>query len=168
MTQWRKARQQSDAIRSAAMASPWHNGMGRAFIFAARIIVGGVFIYASGSKIIDPAAFARAIVNYQILPPMLVNPVALVLPWLELVCGICLVAGFLKRGSALVAAMLLLVFIGALAQSIYRGLDIRCGCFSLDTKGAISGYLDIIRDMVLLAMAGLILWHRSRSIPSPR
>lgn len=152
----------------AEMASRLRNGMGPALILAVRTLLGGVFIYASASKIIDPPAFAHAVANYQILPPALTNLVALILPWFELVCGVCLLLGWLRRGSALVASLLLLIFIGALAQSLYRGLDIRCGCFTLGTQAAISGYLDIVRDMVLLAMAGLLLWNSGQTITGRR
>lgn len=150
------------------MTSRWNIGKGRALTLTARILLGVTFIYASGPKILDPAAFARAIANYHILPPLLINPAALILPWFELVCGVCLLLGRLTRGSALIVAILLLTFIGALAQSLYRGLDIRCGCFSLNAQGATSGYLDIMMDIVLLAMAGLLLWRPGQTIPDRR
>ena len=118
-----------------------------------RLVLGVVFVYASWGKLMHPADFAVMVADYKILPPVMINPVALTLPWLEMVCGICLIIGWISRGSALILACLLLVFIGALAYSIFRGLDIQCGCFSLTTKTSVPLYLDILRDSLLLIMA---------------
>ena len=92
---------------------------------AGRILLGAIFVYASLDKILDPAAFAQAIANYQILPPAWVNAVALMLPWLEAVSGICLITGKLMRGSALAITLMLIVFMGGfgiqrLSRSGYR------------------------------------------------
>jgi uncharacterized membrane protein YphA (DoxX/SURF4 family) len=136
---------------------------------AARILLGAVFIYASWDKILNPAGFAEAIGNYQILPPALVNGAALLLPWIEMVCGICLICGRLVCGSALLAVGLFIVFIGALAYSAYRGLDIQCGCFSLDNSANSNLYLDLFRDLVLLAIAFMVLlrWRRPARLGRP-
>lgn len=134
---------------------------------AARIVLGVVFIYASAHKIMEPEGFAEAIANYQILPAALVNPSALLLPWVELVCGICLVFGVLSRGSALILAALLVIFIWALGFSIYRGLDISCGCFSTSNGGIGSMYADIAADLLLLSIALWVLFRpsKTKSIP---
>ena len=44
---------------------------------AARLIIGGLFVYASIHKIIDPAEFAASIRNYMIVPPTWSNILAL-------------------------------------------------------------------------------------------
>ena len=54
--------------------------------WAARI-VGLVFVAASLYKIASPAEFARIIDNYRILPGIMVNLAAVVMPWLELFAG---------------------------------------------------------------------------------
>lgn len=137
------------------MGSARTKGMVTALFILARMILGVVFIYASWGKIANPADFATAVANYQILPEILVNPVAWVLPWLEMVCGICLLIGWITRGSALITAGLLVMFIAALGYSLFRGLDIQCGCFSLTTEKSVPLYLDILRDFILLVMAVL-------------
>lgn len=129
---------------------------------AARFLLGAIFIYAAADKIIDPAALAQAMANYQILPPLWVNPAALLLPWLELVCGLGLISGVLKRGSAVVITLLLVTFTAALGYSAYRGLDIHCGCFASDGTGAPNLYLDILRDAVLLTLAVTVLHYDRR------
>ncbi len=121
-----------------------------------RMALGCVFIYASWYKIARPAEFAQAIANYRLLPQALINPAALLLPWVEVVCGVGLVSGLMRRGSALVIGILLLAFIAALAISLVRGLDIHCGCFSLGAGSGPKLYLDIVLDMVLLAVAATV------------
>jgi len=105
-------------------------------VVGARLILGAVFIYASIDKIIHPAAFAKAVYNYQILPDFLVNLTAIVLPWLELVLGILLIIGLFREGSVCIVTSLLLVFFSAMVFNLARGLDIYCGCFSTSTEGS--------------------------------
>ena len=64
-----------------------------------RLVVGVVFIYASYYKIVEPASFARSIWYYHMVPGSLINLMALFLPWLELVCGLCLILGVWYRGA---------------------------------------------------------------------
>jgi len=126
-------------------------------VTSARIFLGAVFIYASWDKIFHPAAFAELIGNYQLLPHVLINPAALLLPWLELVCGVCLIVGRLVRGSALIIMILMILFMGALASSAARGLDIHCGCFSVEPAANANILVDLFRDLVLLSIALAVL-----------
>ncbi len=120
---------------------------------AARIALGGIFLYASTDKIAHPLDFAQAVYNYQILPGAAVNPAALILPWLELLTGICLIAGFWLPGAALLSTGLLTVFIGALVFNLIRGLDVHCGCFSTAADAGAAGLWTVVRDVVFLAVS---------------
>jgi uncharacterized membrane protein YphA (DoxX/SURF4 family) len=121
---------------------------------SARLIMAGIFIYASFDKIAHPAAFAKDVYNYQILPDALINLTALVLPWLELVLGLCLLAGVWMPGAVLSANGLLLAFFSALLFNMARGLDINCGCFSTGSETpAMSPGWFLIRDALFLAVA---------------
>jgi uncharacterized membrane protein YphA (DoxX/SURF4 family) len=144
------------------MRSTWKKGTATLLFMLTRMILGAVFIYASWDKIADPAEFAKAVGNYLILPQFLVNPVAWALPWLEMVCGVCLVIGWITRGSALLIAGLLVIFIAALGYSLFRGLDIQCGCFSLTETKSVPLYIDIVRDALLLVMAVLTVGRPRR------
>jgi cobalt-zinc-cadmium efflux system protein len=133
------------------------NKAGPLFFAMGRIVLGGMFVWASWDKILDPITFAQAIANYQIVSPALGNPAALILPWTELVCGTCLILNRWTRGSALVSALLLAAFMGALGYNIYRGVDISCGCFTLDEKAPGNMWLYLARDAVLLVMAVIVM-----------
>lgn len=126
-----------------------------------RILLGAVFVYASCGKILDPAAFARIVANYQIVSSGTGHLTALFLPYLELVCGVCLIINRWPRGSALIVAGLMLVFMAALGYNIYRGIDVHCGCFTLNETATGSMWLSFIRDIIFFAMAvGMVLYHR--------
>ena len=130
------------------------------FLFVTRLILGGVFIYASIDKILHPAAFAEAVYNYQILPDALINLTAIILPWLELLLGIALVAGVCLPGAAFLCNLLLVTFFGALMFNLARGLDIHCGCFSTSQSTSnLCMCLYLIRDGIFLLL-GLYLFSR--------
>ena len=94
-----------------------------------RFAAGGLLIAASYDKLLDPQPFADAVDDYRILPFALVGLVAVVLPWVELVTGVCLILGLGAPGAGLVAAALAAVYTGAIAAALLRGLEIGCGCF---------------------------------------
>ena len=89
-----------------------------------RVILGGTFIFASYSKILDPEGFARIVLNYRILPEVFINPFALILPWIELFCGILLIAGYLIKGSVSTVNLMMLDFIAGISDNIIRDFDI--------------------------------------------
>jgi uncharacterized membrane protein YphA (DoxX/SURF4 family) len=128
----------------------------RAAYHAARLFMGGVFLYASFDKILHPAAFAEAVYNYQILPDAAVNLAALALPWLELLLGVCLIAGVWLSGAALLSTGLLTVFIAALAYNKMRGLDIHCGCFYTGSTEDPADLRTVLRDVAFLAVSAYL------------
>ena len=148
-------------IESAVKSeSKWKSLLFNPVLFnSIRILMGLVFLYASYDKILRPEAFAKAVFNYQILPDTAVNIVALVLPWLELLIGLSLVAGIWLEGSTVISTSLMLIFIGSLIFNQIRGLDIHCGCFSTDATQGPAGMLTIIRDFLFL-VASIYLTFR--------
>ena len=124
-----------------------------------RVILGGILIYASIDKIVHPAEFAKAIGNYNVLPFGLENLLGIVLPVLELLVGICLVLGIMINGSAIIAGGMMFVFIIAISQALFRGIDINCGCFkvTVENGGHQVGIRRIIEDFIYLGMALMVL-----------
>lgn len=120
---------------------------------ALRLVVGGVFVYASIDKILHPDQFARIIFNYHLVPASLINISALVLPWVEMLAGVFLILGIWPRAAGLVLTALVVVFLVALSINWVRGVNLECGCFTVSSKakGAI-GEL-IVRDVLLLIAA---------------
>ncbi len=127
-----------------------------------RLLVGGVFIYASIYKIIEPASFAKSIWYYHLMPGYLINLLALVLPWVEFVAGVFLILGVLYRGAALWMNVLLVVFVIALSTTIARGIDIDCGCFKTAQSATESAWKSVVRNLVLLVFAVQMYVSRSQ------
>lgn len=121
-----------------------------------RLLLGAVFLYASYDKILHPGDFARAVHNYQLLPAAVVNPVAVVLPWMELLLGFFLLAGAWLPGTTLLSTLLLAVFNAALIFNLARGLDVSCGCFSTQIAGSPATWWTAARDLLLLAASAYL------------
>jgi len=122
--------------------------------------LGGVFVYASLDKIAAPAEFARIVYRYRLLGPnALVGPLpanllAVTLPWIEALAGVLLLLGVWRREAALVAGLLLLVFLGAVGWMLFQGIDLaNCGCFTVSGEGRGTGWGLILEDLGLLALA---------------
>ena len=125
-------------------------------IYVFRLILGGVFIFASIDKIINPLDFSDAIDNYHITQIEINNLAALIIPFIELVIGVCLIFGVFIDGAILIAILLLIWFIFIISQALFRGIDLHCGCFDLSEKAINDGNIKIemikriIEDFVFL------------------
>ncbi len=123
-----------------------------------RLILSAAFILAALPKIQDPAAFAISVEGYHVVTANLAMWIALVLPWLELVAGFGLLIPQIRRGSNLIIALLLVVFIVLHASAWARGLDINCGCFNAHESEKTPGYLWLIlRNIGLLTACIFVL-----------
>ena len=129
----------------------------------ARLIVGGVWIWAGLLKLPHPESSVSAVRAYQLLSPSLAEGVGRVLPMLEVVVGACLVLGLLSRLSAALSALLLVAFIIGIASVWSRGIAIDCGCFGdggADPDAFGKYPWEIARDVGLLLLSLLVLWLR--------
>lgn len=131
-----------------------------------RVGLGCIFIWASLPKIIDPPGFAQMLWNYGLLPDSLINPLAIVMPWAEMLAGVALVAGVMRRGAAMVIGCMLIAFMAGLGINLARGIAVDCGCFSVTstvkTHAELIGEMKfaILRDFGMLLMALQVLFAR--------
>jgi len=136
------------------------------FQLVLRFAIGAIFIYASVNKLFNPQDFAKAILRYDMLPVFTINMLAITLPYVEFITGILLITGIYKKGASMMAIVSLFVFLIALVSASARGLDISCGCFSLEessTKGDIN--MRIIQDVFLLIGAFIIYKFSDKFLP---
>lgn len=120
----------------------------------ARLVTGGVWLWAGLIKLPDLASSVVAVRAYQLLPEAVVPAVGHLLPPLEVLIGLCLLLGIWVRPAALVSSLLFVGFIVAIASLWARGLEIDCGCFGSGgaRPGASAKYpWEIARDVALLA-----------------
>lgn len=128
----------------------------------ARVVLGLVFIVAAFPKIADPPGFAKSIWAYELFPTWSLHPLALVLPWLELLCGLALCLGIWIRAAAAWVAVMLLSFGLALSINLARHHPVDCGCFGSATPKTDAQRLAdmrwvLFRDVGLLILAAQVL-----------
>ena len=133
-----------------------------------QLALGAIFIIAALPKIADPPSFAHMIYNYRILPGGLINISSLVMPWVELLCGIALVLGVWRRPALAIVTILLVMFLAAISFNLGRGNAIDCGCFNVSLANRTVEQrlgdmrLDILRDLGMLFMVGQLWWATRR------
>lgn len=130
--------------------------------FAARLLVGGVWIVAGLLKLPDPAASVRAVRAYQLLPEAIVPAVGYALPIIEVLVGVSLVIGLLVRIGAVLSGVLFLAFIVGISAAWARGLQIDCGCFGgggYDANATEKYPWEIARDFGLLFVSAWLVWR---------
>ena len=130
-------------------------------IYYLRFIIGFIFIYASFDKIADPLKFLNVISSFEFSSliglSFLDNVLALSLPFLEVMLGICLIFGIFIDEVINIIIMLLLFFIIMLSQAHFRGIVLSdCGCGLNENSIG----LDILRDFILLFICLLIKFRK--------
>ena len=118
-----------------------------------RLYLGVVFIEASIYKIQEPYEFALGVATYQILPLGMVNLVALLLPWIEIVTGVFLIVGFWTKENAFLVLGMMVVFLAALVIALARGYEMSCGFFASQEAAENIGIPTLYRDIVWIVLA---------------
>ena len=138
------------------LTSPW-------LTIRVQIALGAIFLVAALPKITDPPSFAHMIYNYRLVPGALVNLMALVMPWVEILAGLALILGVWRREAATLCGLLILVFLAAIGVNLARGHAVDCGCFDVHAAGKtrdeqlsdMRGVL--VRDVAMLLMVAQVL-----------
>ncbi len=129
------------------------------------IALGLVFLAAGVLKIADPTGFAVSLALMKTLPAALIGPIAILLPWIELVVGLALIATRRYRDAATWLILgLLLPFCAVLVGSMLRSSG-SCGCFG-------AGFLSrpevgLVRNVLLGAVAAVLIRRRATSRSEP-
>lgn len=134
-----------------------------------RLAIGGLFIYMGIKKAMEPVTFLKLIREYEMFPDglwWLLNFTAATLPWVETLCGLLLILGVARRGTALLIMAMLSVF---MPMILLRGLGIHnahdtpfcsiyfdCGCGA----GIVNFCWKMAEDIALFFAALLILLSR--------
>lgn len=132
-------------------AAPW-------VAVAARVLVGGLFVFSGISKLILPHGEVMALVKqYQVIPDFMVSPIAAGLPWLELVSGAALCIGFMTTAAAWLIGIQLVGFSVLMVVVLVAQIPIDdCGCFG--NLGIRETPLHVlIRDLILLVILASVI-----------
>jgi uncharacterized membrane protein YphA (DoxX/SURF4 family) len=122
----------------------------------ARLILGGVLIWAGAAKVTRPTLSALAVRAYKILPYDFAGYVGQALPVVEILVGLLIVVGLFTRVSAAGGGLLMLAFITGISWAWAHGYSIDCGCFGGGGNIAASQTqypLEILRDVGIAACA---------------
>ena len=123
----------------------------------------GLFIIAGLPKIIAPQDFALVVFRYHLLPDNLINTTALLLPWLEVFAAAALLHPAWRPAGTLWLTGLLSLSTAAIAISLARGLDIDCGCFTLQPGRSHIGLWNLARNVALIALTLWAGWSKPAS-----
>jgi uncharacterized membrane protein YphA (DoxX/SURF4 family) len=137
-------------------------------VWGCRLIVAAVLIFAAVQKIWMPLEFARLIREYHLLPDQVLNLVAVVLPWLEIVCGLCFLSGLWLMGTAVLLSSLNIIFVIAIAYRAWLimsstgvgffDLSYDCGC----GFGVVYIPTKILENLLLVGMCLIILFAQRK------
>ncbi|GJQ28494.1 MAG: hypothetical protein HBSAPP03_03780 [Phycisphaerae bacterium] len=137
----------------------------------ARVVLGGLFIFAGVLKLMNPLHFKQAIMAFKMgMPDHLTVLATFTFPWTEIIAGALLVLGWWARPAAGVIAAMLFAFITAMASVMLRGIDTHCSCFGkLEFPcGSSVGWCQIVRNSVLLVLVGIVLGRGAGSLALQR
>ena len=129
-----------------------------AAVLVVRVVLGAIFVVAGASKVGHAAEFAQQIAAFRLLPQPVIAPMALLLPFLEILLGGYLVIGLFSRIAAWIAALLLLVFDVAIASAVVRGISASCGCFG-PSDHSVTSWPEVARDAALALVAAFVAWR---------
>lgn len=121
-----------------------------------RLLLAAVFLTSSYGKLGNIEAYSVDIVyDFGILPMWLARPFGLVMPFIELLCGLGLLGGVLTRLSAIGISVMSLSFFIAKGILLLQGRNINCGCFGavMDTLASQSILMDIPQLLMGLIVA---------------
>lgn len=134
-------------------------------LLATRLFLGILFVYAAIDKIRNPGPFSDTVLNYHVLPEVLVNLFSLWLPVAEFVAGALLLLGIWSKAASGLILGMFAMFLTAIIQGVARGIDTHCGCFTQGGKGDPISAWTILRDVCFLAVA-VIGFRLERPIPT--
>ena len=126
-------------------------------IALARVLLGLLLIVTGGLKVGHAPDLAAAIAGFRLLPGFIVAPMALVLPFFELMLGLYLIVGIFTRMTAIFAMAQFLIYAGAIASAILRNIPADCGCFGPNDT-ATADWPHVAFDLALAAVAALIAY----------
>jgi putative oxidoreductase len=137
----------------------------------ARWLLGGLFIYMGLSKALHPVEFLKLVREYHLTAnSLLLNAIAVALPWFEVFCGLLLLAGIAVRGTVLVLGVMLICFTLAVlhralaiagAQGLpFSAVKFDCGC----GNGEIFSWRKLLENSFLILLSLWLLAGRGRQL----
>jgi putative oxidoreductase len=135
----------------------------RHVVLVFRLVMAAFFLVSSYGKLVDIERYSvDAVYNFGVLPFFLARPFGLIMPFIELLCGLGLLFGVLTRLASLGVGLMSLSFFVAKAIVLLQGRSINCGCFGavIDTLASVTIFMDV--PMVFMALVVLLAGASTR------
>jgi uncharacterized membrane protein YphA (DoxX/SURF4 family) len=119
----------------------------------ANVVLGLVFLAAGALKLVEGPGWLKQAADMDVA-----RPLAMVLPYGELVLGALLVAQLFTPWPALLAFGLLLAFVVVIVRRLRDGSRPPCSCFGSRSKRPLGAY-HVVRNLLFLALAVVaVIW----------
>jgi putative oxidoreductase len=126
-----------------------------AIVLLLRVVLGAILVVAGAAKVGHGTEFASQIAGFRLLPQPVIAPLALLLPFLEILDGGYLIVGMFTRAAAWVAVAMFAVFDAAIASAVVRGMTVSCGCFGPNDR-TVTTWAEVARDAVFVLLAVVV------------
>lgn len=132
-----------------------------------RLAMAGILVAAGVPKLLDLSQSVIAVRAYRLLPEAVVPLVGNLLPVVELLLAVVLLAGLFTRGAAIAWLIMMAGFLTGLVWAWSQGLQIDCGCFGGGGElepGETTDYPSYLAERLgFIALGGyLAVWPRSQ------
>jgi uncharacterized membrane protein YphA (DoxX/SURF4 family) len=128
-----------------------------AAVFVVRVVLGLVLLAAGVLKAGHPVELAATLATFRLLPSQIVGPLALALPYVEILLGGYLIAGLFTRVAAAVGCAQFVIYASAIASAIVRHIAANCGCFGPNDV-AVADWPHVGFDLALAAACAFVAY----------
>jgi peroxiredoxin/uncharacterized membrane protein YphA (DoxX/SURF4 family) len=125
-----------------------------ALLLAARLILAAVFVVSGVSKLFDLSGSQSAMRSFGV-PERFTRAGGIALPIAEIVIAVLLIPAATAQWGALLALILLAVFVAGISYSLSRGRKFDCHCFGQLTTSEI-GPSTLVRNAALAVLAAFV------------
>jgi putative oxidoreductase len=139
------------------MGSRATNAPMNAAVFVVRVLLGALLLVTGALKVGHAPELAASIAGFRLLPAAVGGPLALALPYVELLLGLYLVAGLFTRVVAAIAAAQFVIYSAAIASAVLRHIPANCGCFG-PSDVTVADWPHVGLDLLLAVASVFVAW----------
>ena len=114
-----------------------------------RLLIGAMYAISGCLKMLDVRLFINDLSNFDIIPLLLVVPVAIVIIAGEILLGLALLVGYRTRFASMILAGLTAIFVFVVFVCYVRGVAPECGCFGPVLRERVEAGV-LVRDLILM------------------
>jgi len=124
----------------------------RLAVTIARVALGALLIITGALKIGHANDLAAAIAGFRLLSSDVTAPLALILPFFEVLLGAYLLLGLFTRVAGFIACGAFVAYAFAIASAVVRHIPANCGCFGPQDQ-AVADWPHVGLDLILAVIA---------------